>query len=274
MQTDIDAVGSWCCANKIQLNEEKCKVMQFTYNNRPSPLPAFYVNGCELQCVESCRYLGVVLSTNPTDWKVHCKTVLRRARAVFFTYHNFYRKCAPKYTLLLVLKCIIRPIIEYCADVILPNAYYTRQFERLQKTVIRLYLSDHDSSYDDLLLKCDLCSLTNRRAAIAVVSLLKYLLGAQVMYPGFVCYGFEVRARRSARLDGANDVVCVRNYIDDALPSKFPIISSTFKKSFLFRAVSNYNYFRHIFHLDSFYYSQLRRVLSLFCYDVNGIVVP
>jgi hypothetical protein len=273
VQHDVNIIGDWCVDNLFQLNVGKCKVMQFSYSNRPPVPPLVFLNNIELEFASSCRYLGVVLSQNPTDWKIHCGHVLRRAMAVFFTFRNFYGKLAPKRVLLFVFKCVIRAIIEYCGEIVLPNAYFTLQFERLQKLVVRRYFGDYLSSYDQLLLKCNLQYLSSRRAASAVVLLQKYVLGNHYLLNGFVCYGFELGFRRSIRRGTARDFVLVRNFPYDNTPIQFRGFSSSFKKSLFYRAVANFNYFNGIIDLDSYLFSSLRRVLSLFWYDHDGLVV-
>ena len=171
------------------------------------------------------------------------------------------------------LKCVIRPVIEYCADIMLPNSYFSKQFQRVQKLAVRSYCGDFTTNYDVLLTNCNLSYLSNRRAACAVVNLQKYLFGQHFMLQGFYCFGTELATRRSARRDTARDLLLLRNYPTDLEIKTFRGFSPSFKKSFLFRAITNYNHFRREIDLDSFYFIQLRRVLSLFNYDINGIII-
>ena len=90
--------------------------------------------------------------------------------------------------------------------------------------------------------------------------------------PGFVCFGFETGLRRSVRRDTVRSLVLVRNYPTDGGMVFLRGFSSSFKKSFLYRAVTKFIFFKTTIDMDSYYFQQLRKVLSLFRYDSDGIV--
>ena len=161
--------------------------------------------------------------------------------------------------------------MEYCSDIVLPNTYYARQFERVQALVLRVYCGNFISSYDSILIKCDFPYLSSRRAAAALVNLQKYVTCSHYFLPGFIYFCFELTIRRSARRD--RDIAIARNYLGDNFPILQPTISASFKKSFIFRAVSNYNRLRAVIDLDAYYFYQLRKVLSLLHYGSDGLVI-
>lgn len=271
-QADIRAVEDWCSLNSIALNPEKCKVMTFTYGTaRNRNVQDLYLCGKRLEDVDEYRYLGVTLQPNPSRWQSHCARVLKKARGVFYAFRN-YRNCAPDSVTLTVYRCVIRSILEYCCDVILPSAYYCKQFERLQKLAVRSFLRNYSIDYDYALLKCNLAKLSNRRCALGVVNLLKYLMCSHYVVPGFVAVGTEVQTRRSYRGGRDRDLVLVRNFSTDLNPTPFKTYSQSFKKSFLYRGVHNFNILRHHFDLDSYSFTDLRNILSLLNYDVSGFV--
>jgi hypothetical protein len=198
--------------------------------------------------------------------------VLKRARAVFYVYRNKYQKFAPPSVLLTVYRAVVRSILEYCADIFLPDVYFSAQFERVQKLALRTYLRDFDMPYENALHRCNMESLASRRGALAVVNLVKFTLSSHFILPGFFCYATELPTRRSGRGGTARDLVLVKNYPFFNQITTFNTYSPSFKKSFLFRAVTNFNIFRRIFDLDSFYFKSLRKALSLFSYNAEGIV--
>ena len=173
---------------------------------------------------------------------------------------------------MLIFKCVIRSILDYGSDIILPNNYYSGQFERLQKLVVRTYLHNFRISYDAALLRCNLEYLAARRAANCVVNLVKYDLCNHFVLPNFFVPGCLINARRRARGDGGRDLVPVRNFPGDIIPKLFPTYSPSFKKSYFYRATFNYNALRRLFDLDSYGFRRLRRVLSLFSYEHDGLV--
>jgi hypothetical protein len=140
--------------------------------------------------------------------------------------------------------------------------------------VLRCCLNRFDVSYAIALDLCDVRPLVCRRGAAGVVSLVKYSLSAHYVLSGFVCYGSDLRTRRGGRGDTARDFVLVRNYFGDTFPTPFTTHSASFKKSFFYRSAYNYNVLRRLIDLDSYSFSDLRRVLSLFAFDDSGFVVP
>lgn len=247
--------------------------MQFSYSNRPATTPTLYLNGTALERVTEFRYLGLIIQENPSVWTSHCSMVLNRARKVFYAFRTYYAKDAPNSVMMTVYRAAVRSVLDYCCDLYFPNSYYCSRIERVQKLALRMYLHDFDVSYDRALWNCSVERLSSRRAASAVVNLLKYVLHAHFILPGFCVLQHQLHLRRSLRSDTGRDLVLVRNYPGDNSLHQFSTISPSFKKSFFFRATSNYNTLRRIIDLDQYCFSDLRRILSLFFYDnVTGLV--
>ena len=154
----------------------------------------------------------------------------------------------------------------------MPNAYFNAQFERLQKLVLRSYLRCFEIGYTEALFKCNIEVLSSRRAACTIVSLVKYMMCAHYVLPEFFVFSRQLNLRRGGRGDTSRDLVLVRNYPGDTLPKTFSTFSPSFKKFFLYRAVYNYNAMRRIFDLDGYRFRDMRRVLSLFEFDNDGLV--
>ena len=268
----MDTVENWCLENAIGLNAEKCKIMQFSYANREMPMPTFFLMGNQLERVLETRYLGVILQANPCVWNTHCQMILKRCRGVFYCFRNFYRKTSPDSVVLTIHRCVIRAILDYCSNVVLPSSYYCHQFERLQKLVVRTFLHDFSEAYDAALLRCSLEYRSARRAANCVVNLVKYDLCNHFILPNFFVPGCLINVRRRTRGDGGRDLVPVRNFPGDIIPKPFLTYSPSFKKSYFYRATCNFNALRRVIDLDVYGFRDLRRALSLFAYDAGGLV--
>ena len=102
--------------------------------------------------------------------------------------------------------------------------------------------------------------------------LLKYVLGSHYVLPGFVAFSTEIRGRRSRRGGRDRDLVLVRNFPTDQNSIPFRTISASFKKSFFYRGVQNYNLLRREVDLDQYSFTTLRAVLCLYNYDSSGIL--
>ena len=108
---------------------------------------------------------------------------------------------------------------------------------------------------------------------MGAVSLVKYMMCAHFVVPNFCIYSSELKLRRGQRRDAGRDLVLVRNFPGDTSFKPFSTISPTFKKSFFYRAVHNYNFLRQTIDLDAYSFRDLRRVLSWFEYDLGGLIL-
>ena len=115
--------------------------------------------------------------------------------------------------------------------------------------------------------------MSRRRATNAVINMQKYVLGSHYMAISFVHHVFELGLRRSNRLNTGRGLAIVRNFPTDKHPTQLRGFSQSFKKTFLYRAVTNFNALSNIIDLDGYYFQQLRRILALFNYDSDGIVL-
>ena len=165
-------------------------------------MPTIWLGDIVIERVYECRYLGVILQSNPSICTSHCNWTLKRARKLFYAFRNYYSKHAPDFIWLTVYRSAIRSILDYCSDIVLPNVYYGTQFERLQKHVVRSYLHSFDIGYDLALWKCNIERLSNRRCASTVVNLMKYIYSAHFMLPNFCVFSFELPLRRGRRAAG------------------------------------------------------------------------
>jgi hypothetical protein len=232
------------------------------------------LHGQSLEYVSSIRYLGVMLQQNPSSWNDHCGLALKKARAAMFTFRNFYAQYTKKEIVMHVFKAIVRPILEYCAEVIVPTAFYDERFERLQKMAVSLHFRNFDMAtevFKQRLVELNLSDLRSRRCAISLTSFMKMHLGSMHVQPGYFCFRHELRTRTSNRL--ANNFVVLRNYQDDAYSRPISVYSPSFKKSYFYRVVSNYNSLQCEYDLDSFSFSKLKKFLQLLNYDGGGLVV-
>ena len=70
--------------------------------------------------------------------------------------------------------------------------------------------------------------LSCRRAAFALVNLVRYLLCSHYVLQEFCVFGSQLNVPRGGRGDTARDLVLVRNYPGDTVPKLFKTISPHF----------------------------------------------
>ena len=99
---------------KFSFNTKKCKLVMF---NKKTQEPKIYLDGDQLEVVDSYKYLGVWFSSD-LSWKLHKETVLAKARRRAYLIMGL---SAPK--LLSVRTCVrlwevmVRPTLEYAAEI-------------------------------------------------------------------------------------------------------------------------------------------------------------
>ena len=269
-------IENWCKHNFLSLSPHKCKSIMFSYGRVAGAMPAVMLDGHQLETVTEIRYLGVILQQNVATWNSHSDVVLKRARAVMFTFRNYYAQFTKKEIILHVFKSIVRPILEYCAEVVLPSAHYTEKFERIQKLAVSLHFHDFTMSslvYEQRLLLSNLSNLHSRRAASSLVSFIKIQLGAMHVEPGYFCFRDQLKVRSSNRTDSPNDCMILRNFQGDIQPRRITAYSASFKKNFFYRSVTNFNNIRRGFDLWSFTFKNLKKILQLLNYNSEGLVI-
>jgi hypothetical protein len=168
------------------------------------------------------------------------------------------------------------PIVDYCSEVVFPPKNMLERLERVQRLVMRFHLHNFDLSSSEMLNALTangLPVILNRFCANNVVFIIKYLLGLVHLPCGFVDFAFCLNRRMGNRLDSANDLVIFRNYMTDVHCHSIAVYSLSFKVSFLYRAVMNFNRLRRVYQLDELRCDKLRKLLFLLCYDGDGLVV-
>ena len=172
--------------------------------------PELLLSGSPLERVHSFKYLGVDLESCPSNWKKHCQRVLKKARGIVFSFRTFYSQLTSRDVILQVFRSIARPVLEYGAELVLPNSYFSYQFERLQRFSVSSYRRKYnynDSEYLSTLVSLNLAPLANRRAAAGICHLMKVVLGVIDVPLTCICFGDMMKRRQSSRLGGSNDIL-------------------------------------------------------------------
>ena len=78
LQLDIDKISSWVDSNHLSLNPGKCKTMLSRKRNLNYP-PQFLLNKVLLEQVETCKYLGVLISSD-LSWSKHVHSICAKGK--------------------------------------------------------------------------------------------------------------------------------------------------------------------------------------------------
>ena len=162
-QETLNSVAHWTEQNFMQLNEKKCNYMQFSRSSSHFST-RLSINNVQLEKVSEFQVLGVWISDNLT-WEKNCKELCKRAysRLTMLTKLRYVGTSVED--LIVIYSLYIRSILEYCSV-----AYHSSltqaqsdKIERVQKTCLRVILSDMYVNYEAALEMCNLEKLSTRR---------------------------------------------------------------------------------------------------------------
>ena len=165
LQSDIDALSSWCQANDIKANTDKTKVMVFGSHKSLETLPPFEVkiDSTPLQVVTSYKYLGITLDSQ-LNYNSHVNKIISSVASKLKQFQRMRSFLSIK-AATLVYKSMLLPILEY-GDVFLSAASKAnrKKLHTLQNKGLRCALNKGlDTSSALLHTEAGLMKLARRR---------------------------------------------------------------------------------------------------------------
>lgn len=181
VQTDLDAVYSWCNSNRMFLNISKCSVVRYTNKKQPF-LFDYKLNNSVLAVKEEIKDLGVTFSSNGS-FKSHIeKTKNKALRVLGFINRNVQIYKYPS-TYFLLFNTLVRPHLEYGSPVWSPSSKVDMKLlETVQSKFMRklafmnwtpLPFDCHD--YSEIKSQFGIKSLDSRRKIADLIFLYKIL---------------------------------------------------------------------------------------------------
>ena len=139
LQILITACGRWSIKNGMRFKIDKCKVM--TLNIR-KPTVSFHLLGEEIKFVSEYKYLGVIFSNKRQTSLIthHISTILEKAdrRVNCIRHFGFQSDGLRPATSVMMYKTLVRPILEYAAQVLSYRHYYYRSGKKEKSVKIKL----------------------------------------------------------------------------------------------------------------------------------------
>ena len=114
LQELVSIASNHARAWRFTFNTKKCKVVVF---NGKSKIPKISLEDDSLELVKAYKYLGVWFDSK-LDWKLHKETILAKVRRRAYTMMGFgVCKILPVKTCVNLWEVLVRPIVEYAAEV-------------------------------------------------------------------------------------------------------------------------------------------------------------
>ena len=120
LQKGIDAIQNYCQNWQLKINIKKSKVMVFNrlgtnFNKKFQ----FYLNGIQIECVDSYNYLGIIFQTNGNFHSATSRLCDKAQKALFQMYRMLWN-CNQCYSVSLACKLfdsIVKPTLLYGSDI-------------------------------------------------------------------------------------------------------------------------------------------------------------
>ena len=176
LQSDANTVQDWVNYNHMFLNPSKCKLMLISRKqNRMNNLLAVTINGQMLETVYTFKYLGLLLTSN-LSWSKHIEGICTKTKKILGLLYCWFYQHVNQETLLQLYVSIVRPHMEYAAQVWDPHLKRDQDLlESTQKFACKMIPKNWDKGYDELLYMTNLSSLADRRLYLKLCSLYKII---------------------------------------------------------------------------------------------------
>lgn len=162
-QEDIGKITKWCKQNKLSINVKKTKIMVLGRKPRSAHnVITIKMNACELEFVNTYRYLGILLNVKLNLVEQSRQTLYTVTKKVNTLAHiRHYINCE---TAILIYKTNILPLFEYAniCFTLIPRQYINK-FQRVQNRVLRvIFYRNTDMTINELHNKARLAPLQLR----------------------------------------------------------------------------------------------------------------
>ena len=130
-----------------------------------------------LEQVDTFKYLGVLLSSDLT-WTPHIESICSKARKLVGLLYRQFSNNANRDVLLRLYTSIVRPHLEYAAEVWDPHLHKNIELiENVQKQALKMCTKQWDLGYQALLEQTHLQNMGNRRMHLKLCTLFKIVHG-------------------------------------------------------------------------------------------------
>lgn len=128
LQSQLDALASWCMLNRMIINPAKCSVITFTRKKQPVSFN-YELLGTTLERVNHVKDLGVILDQQ-LQYKQHISYIVDKASRTLGIMFRIAKNFSDVHCLKSLYCSIVRSTLEYCSAVWSPR--YNNGVERIE----------------------------------------------------------------------------------------------------------------------------------------------
>jgi hypothetical protein len=167
--SQLHQISEYASSNGMQLNYKKTKFMLFNPGTSRDFLPAFNLDGHEIEMVEETRLLGLVLSSD-LSWGPNTDSIVERSNKKLWFLIRLKNLGASRDDLIDLYHKHVRSILEYAAPVW--HSSLTGEdrlkLEHVQKSALRIILGQSYRSYNSALKITGTRTLFERRRKLCI----------------------------------------------------------------------------------------------------------
>ncbi|KAI5746597.1 hypothetical protein M8J77_005265 [Diaphorina citri] len=180
LQTALDGLVSWCGANGMVLNVDKCQVI--TFHRKKSPLFYDYViHNTSLNRINQVKDLGVIFDCD-LKFNSHYNALVNKAfKTLGFLYRNS-REFESANTLKSLYCSLVRSSLEYCSVTWSPMYnVHIDALEKVQRVLLRMLAFksndlDNNTHIEDIMAHFNMQTLEHRRDSAQILFIVKLVL--------------------------------------------------------------------------------------------------
>ena len=177
LQADIDALVRWSTKWLLPFNASKCTVMHIGHQN---PSTNYSLGGTLMEVTTEEKDLGIIVDTHMNFHKQTAVAISKASQMLAVIKCSFAN--INEFTLPLLFKTMVRPLLEYCNTVWGPFGKVDQQrLERVQRRATRMVLSIRHLPYPERLRLLRLPSLCYRRRRGDMVTVYQLLHGGMAV---------------------------------------------------------------------------------------------
>lgn len=152
LQNELDTACSWISSNDMRLNVDKTQCITFKLSPSNTTEFQYSIQNVDLKKSNTCKYLGVVCTSN-LSWDNHIRSIVSKAlRALYFVMRNL--KMGTKQAREKAYTTIVRPLLEYCSPIWNPSLVtHIALLDRVQRKAARLVCRNFDAYTSNTLIQ-------------------------------------------------------------------------------------------------------------------------
>ena len=183
LNTEIDNVYKWLCANKLSVNISKTKFITFHTTRRQATPPDLKIANTTIEHTTTFNFLGIHFDQHMT-WKTHINNTLIKISRVSGLLHNL-KHVLPQIALRTIYNSLITPHLTY--GILAWGKHLTGLF-KIQKRAIRaISNSKYNAHTDPLFVRLGLLKVSDLRELSELKFYYKFVNGqTPEFFTGFV----------------------------------------------------------------------------------------